>query len=74
VIASRSVDVPSISSEDPQIAAGPCSSIGDVRDKVHRREAPAMRRKLSFLRHEIFDWLISNRYETEGGSTSIDHK
>jgi hypothetical protein len=22
-------------------------------------------RKLTFLRHEIFDWLISNRYEPE---------
>ncbi len=31
----------------------------------HRRPGG---RKLSFLRHEIFDWLIANRYEpTSGG-------
>ena len=29
---------------------------------AHRRPGG---RKLSFLRHEIFDWLISNRYEPE---------
>ena len=30
---------------------------------AHRRPGG---RKLSFLRHEIFDWLISNRYEPAG--------
>ena len=30
---------------------------------AHRRPGG---RKLSFLRHEIFDWLISNRYEPPG--------
>ena len=29
---------------------------------AHRRPGG---RKLSFLRHEIFDWLIANRYEPE---------
>lgn len=30
---------------------------------AHRR---AGGRKLSFLRHEIFEWLITNRYQPEG--------
>ena len=32
---------------------------------AHRRPGG---RKLSFLRHEIFDWLISHRYEPGSGS------
>ena len=32
---------------------------------AHRRPGG---RKLSFLRHEIFDWLISNRYDPAEGS------
>jgi excisionase family DNA binding protein len=35
---------------------------------AHRRPGG---RKLSFLRHEIFDWLISNRYEP-GSAESTD--
>ena len=31
---------------------------------AHRRPGG---RKLSFLRHEIFEWLISHRYEPEDG-------
>ncbi|MBT8251062.1 MAG: helix-turn-helix domain-containing protein [Acidimicrobiia bacterium] len=31
---------------------------------AHRRPGG---RKLSFLRHEIFDWLISNRYNPDDG-------
>ncbi len=33
---------------------------------AHRRPGG---RKLSFLRHEIFDWLIANRYDPEQGSS-----
>ena len=33
---------------------------------AHRRPGG---RKLSFLRHEIFDWLIANRYEPETDSS-----
>ncbi len=31
---------------------------------AHRRPGG---RKLSFLRHEVFDWLISNRYNPDDG-------
>jgi predicted DNA-binding transcriptional regulator AlpA len=40
-----------------------------IRGWVREGILPAHRklggRKLSFLRHEIFEWLISNRYEPE---------
>ena len=32
---------------------------------AHRKQGG---RKLFFLRHEIFDWLISNRYQPEAGA------
>lgn len=43
-----------------------------VRSWVRDGTIPAHRkpsgRKLFFLRHEIFKWLISNRYEPEAGA------
>jgi excisionase family DNA binding protein len=36
-----------------------------AREGVIPSHRPTGGRKFTFLRHEIFDWLISNRYEPE---------
>jgi predicted DNA-binding transcriptional regulator AlpA len=54
-----------------QLAELLCTNEQIIRGWVREGILPAHRkpggRKLTFLRHEIFDWLISNRYQPDDG-------
>lgn len=45
-----------------------------IRLYVREAQLPAHRRpggrKLTFLRHEIFEWLLANRYESDSHTTT----
>jgi len=59
-------EVPAVMDTD-QIAELLHTNVQIIRGWVRDGILPAHRmtggRKLSFLRHEIFDWLVSNRYQ-----------
>jgi len=66
-------EVPAVMDSD-QLAELLHTNVQIIRGWVRAGILPAHRlsggRKMSFLRHEIFDWLISNRYQPESDHPS----